>query len=413
MPSFRYIASANGDRREGILQAASTSEAAAALRRQGLMILALNETHKNARSDVQSGDGFLPRSVARFLILRIHIEIALNQLSTLLAGGVPIMTALKTVEGLVPGPLRRVVAAIARHVQGGEPLSKGMKAEAPFLGETTLGLVAAGEANGTVAEMLGQASSLMQRVREVRSRIVQAFSYPAIVTLGAIAVAVYMVQVVFPKVLKFIEGQRSNVELPAISSALIVISRFMTDYGLYLLLAPLALGIAFHLLRRTERGGLAIDRALLSVPLLGGALRAAGNAMWTRVLGTLVRSGIDIVSAIDFVERTVKNRHYRKQFRQVRHMLRRGRSLSDAVRSTDLERLCPLAPAFVSVGERTGGLDDGLLQVATDSEARLERRTDLLAKLVEPAVFIVVGGMVGFVYFGFFLAMLAATRSAG
>ncbi len=413
MPSFRYIASASGDRREGVLQAESTSEAAAALRRQGLVILALNETDRNAPSNVQSGDGFLPRSVARFLIPRVHVEIALNQLSTLLAGGVPIMTALKTVEGLVPGPLRRVLAAIARHVQGGEPLSKGMKAEAPFLGETTLGLVAAGEANGTVAEMLGQASRLMQRVREVRSRIVQAFSYPAIVTLGAIAVAAYMVQVVFPKVLKFIEGQRSSVELPAISRALIVVSRFMTDYGLYLLLAPIAVGVAFHLVRRTERGALAIDRGLLSVPLLGGALRAAGNAMWTRILGTLVRSGIDIVSAIDFVERAVKNRHYRRQFRQVRAMLRRGRSLSDAIRSTDLERLCPLAPALVSVGEQMGGVDEGLLRVATDSEARLERRTDLLARLVEPAVFVVVGGMVGFVYFGFFLAMLAATRSAG
>jgi type IV pilus assembly protein PilC len=175
----------------------------------------------------------------------------------------------------------------------------------------------------------------------------------------------------------------------------------------------MAMAAAFVLVRQSPQGGLAIDRAMLSVPLLGKALRSASNAMWTRILGTLIQSGIDVVSAIDLAERVLKNAHYRQQFRQMRQIVRRGRSLSEAVQSTDLKRLCPMAPALVSVGEQAGGVDQSLLQVAADCEAALDRRTKLLAKLVEPAVFVVVGGMVGFVYFGFFMAVLAATRSAG
>lgn len=413
MAAFQYTASVGGDRRQGVVEANSKQDAAAVLRGQGMMVLSLKEKPESSSATSSAGNGFVPASLAGMLIRKAEVETALGQLSALLAGGIPIVTALNALASQAPRRLGRVLAAIAARVRGGAPLSKSAREEARFVGETTLGLIAAGEANGTVAEMLGEAGRLMARVREVKSQIVQAFSYPAIVTLGAIGVAAYMVRVVFPKVLKFIEGQRKGVELPAVSRALIAVSEFMTQYGLYVLLAPVALGVALCLVRRTEQGGRAIDRAMLFIPLLGKALRAASNAMWARILGTLVRSGIDIVTAIDLAERTVKNAHYRAQFRDVREIVRRGRSLSEALRSTDLARLCPMAPALISVGEQAGGVDTGLLQVAADSEAALDRRTKLLAKLVEPAVFVVVGGMVGFVYFGFFLAVLAATRSAG
>jgi type IV pilus assembly protein PilC len=413
MSSFRYIASVDGSRREGVIQSDSMHDAAAALRGQGMMVLSLQEAPEAAAEASASGHGFRPDFFGSLFIRKADVETMLGQLGSLISGGVPIVAALNALAGQMPKHLGKVLRAIAARVRGGCPLSKSAREEAAFLGETTLGLIEAGEANGTVSEMIQESTQLMARVREIKSQMVQAFSYPAIVTLGAIGVAAYMVRVVFPTVLKFIEGQRSDVRLPAVSRALIAVSEFMTEYGLYVLLAPWALLIAIQLVRRTEQGGKIIDRALLALPLVGKALRAASNAMWTRILGTLVRSGIDIVTAIDLAERTLKNTHYRSQFRKVRRIVRHGRSLSEAIRSTDLERLCPLAPVLISVGEQAGGVDDGLLQIAVHSEGILDQRTKLLAKLVEPAVFLVVGGMVGFVYFGFFLAVLAATRSAG
>jgi type IV pilus assembly protein PilC len=411
MPRFRYIARGGAERREGVVEAASMPDAATSLRREGLMILSLHETDEAAGTDARALRAGGRRLLLPLLIRNIQVEVVLGQLSSLLAGGVPILAALKAVQGQASAVLGRVLGAVAGRVRGGSSLSRSMEAEAPFMDRTTLGLLTVGEANGTVAEMLGHAARLMRRVREVRSQILQAFSYPALVTVGAIGVATYMVWVVFPKVLKFIKGQRSNVDLPAVSRALINVSYFMTDYGLYVLLAPVGLAVAFGLLRRTDRAGAGIDRATLRAPLLGKALRAANNAMWTRTLGTLIRSGIDIVSSLDLVERTLGNRHYRRQLRTVRETVRRGRSLSDGLAATDLKRLCPLAEALVAVGERAGGVDDALLQAAEDSDARLDRRLKLLARMIEPAIFVIVGGMVGFVYFGFFMAMLAATKS--
>jgi type II secretory pathway component PulF len=411
MPTFSYTVSQAGSRTTGLIEAESEAQAASELRQQGMMILSLTQTQAEAQR--RSRGSGAPSPIASILISRSDLEATLSRLSALLAGGVPIVAALQALESQAPRALARVIAGIARRVRGGASLSKSFQAEAGFLGDTIIGLIGVGEANGIVAEMLQEASELMRRSREVKSRVFQAFTYPAIVTLGAIGVAAYIVYWVFPKVLKFINTQSSDVRLPAISRALIGISTFMTDYGLYVLLAPFGMVLAFHLVRKTEQGGYIIDRALLAVPLLGAALRANSNAMWTRTLGTLMRSGVDIANAIDLVEVTMKNRHYRRQFSTLREHVRRGRSLTDAIAATDLGRLCPLAPVLVSVGEHTGGVDDGLLQVAEDSEALLERRTNLLSKLVEPAVFVVVGGMVGFVYFGFFLAMLAATRSVG
>ncbi|MDZ7619477.1 MAG: type II secretion system F family protein, partial [Patescibacteria group bacterium] len=103
---------------------------------------------------------------------------------------------------------------------------------------------------------------------------------------------------------------------------------------------------------------------------------------------------------------------YGSQFRKMREVVRQGGSLGKGLRESTLRRLCPIGLTMVSVSEESGGLDTSLLKVADYSEEQLSRRVGILGKLVEPAIFVVVGGMVGFVYFAFFMAMLAVTRAA-
>ncbi len=269
MAYYRYKALSEGTRRQGLLQAASVSEAAQELRDQGMLILSLDETTPgDSRGLSTSGRSALDR-VKSMLIRKGDVETVLGQLSALLAAGVPVLTALNALADQAPRQLGTVLRAIAERVRGGSALSKSARAEAPFLGETTLGLVAAGEANGTVAEMLREAADLMGRVREVKSQIVQAFAYPALVSLGAIGVATYMVRVVFPKVLKFIQGQRGGVDLPAVSQALIGVSQFMVQYGAYALLAPAGLLVVYGLVRRPDRGSRALGPAFPGFSLSG------------------------------------------------------------------------------------------------------------------------------------------------
>jgi type IV pilus assembly protein PilC len=178
------------------------------------------------------------------------------------------------------------------------------------------------------------------------------------------------------------------------------------------LLAPPVLIVAFILARRTPSLGVHIDHAILRLPLLGKAFRDHANTMWCRTLGALLRSGIDILAALELVGGIVGNQYYTVQFTKMREIVRQGGSLTRGLESTRLHALCPMSLTMVSVSEEAGGLDESLLHVARYSEEQLARRVALLGKLVEPAIFIIVGGMVGFIYFAFFMAMLAVTKSA-
>jgi type IV pilus assembly protein PilC len=220
-----------------------------------------------------------------------------------------------------------------------------------------------------------------------------------------------MVRSVFPVIMKFIASTRKTAELPLPTRMVVALDGFLSTYGVYVLIAPFALAVLVVALRRSPRTGELVDRAALRLPLLGGAFKFHANAMWCSTLGSLLASGLDVLAAVDLVRGTMGNMFYAAQFERVREMLRGGSSLSKCIEATELQRLTPMAHTLVSVSEEGGHMDDSLLEVARFSEDELNRRVALLSKLVEPAMFVLVGGFVGLVYFGFFLAVLTATRA--
>jgi type IV pilus assembly protein PilC len=273
--------------------------------------------------------------------------------------------------------------------------------------------VQVGEANGTLDQMIGYAADLMERARRLRNDLMQAFSYPAFVIVAGLGVAWFMATKVIPKILEFIQARQGRSGgLPPVTQALLDVTAFFQDYGLLVLAVPVVLLIAFVLARRQRATGEIVDRWLLRVPLLGGAFRAHANTMWCRTLGALLGSGVGIVSALELVERSLGNWYVAAQFRLMRQEVREGRSLTHALDRTALPTLCPMARAMIAVSEQSGGLDTSLAQVADHYEDVLQRRVKLLSRLVEPAMYAIVGGMVGFVYFAFFMAMMAAQRSS-
>jgi len=420
MASYRYKIQQNGLAQSGTLEANSVQEASAILRRQGGVILQLRaETAKGGRTATRTGaaarsaGGEKWRPLAnRLLILRSQIELTLRQLGSLLNAGVPVLTALNAVGEQAPTLLSYVYTQIAEKVRRGYSLKRCLEEEAPFLGKVTIGLIAVGEANGTLDAMLNYAADLMENSRKVRGQIVQAFTYPAIVVLVGFGIGYFLVAHVFPKIMVFIEKQGKNVQLPTPTRMLIDVNDFLTTYGAHVLAAPLILVAAYVLARRSPAIGERIDYIKLRLPLLGKAFRELANAMWCRTLGSLLGSGVDVLAALQLVEETVGNLHYSGQFRKMQEVVRQGGSLGKGLRESSLRRLCPIGLTMVTVSEQSGGLDVSLLKVADYSEEQLARRVGILGKLVEPAIFVVVGGMVGFVYFAFFMAMLAVTRSA-
>ena len=411
---FQYITFENGVRRSGRLEAESPGAAAARLRQDGKVVLELKPA-KGTSAGQDAATGWKKKMLdmlAGILVSKAAVELCLRQLASLIGAGVPILTALRSISDNAPKNLGKMLRLVMEHVRQGQSLSKSLDREMPWLGRVTIGLLSVGEANGTLDRMAAYAAGLMERSRKIKGQLVQAFAYPAVVFVVAMGIGYYMVNKVFPVVMKFIDtNSGGTMQLPLSTRMVIWLNDFLLAYGAIFLAAPFAVLLAVALLRRNRKSGAALDRLAIAVPGIGGAFMYHANTMWCLTLGALLGSGVDIISSVDLVELTMGNLHYAEQFNKIRESLRRGSGLGKSIGETTLSRLAPIAHTMVSVSENSGGLDESLRHAAAFSEEQLDRRVTLLGKLVEPAMFVVIGGMVGLVYFGFFMAMLAATSS--
>ncbi|MDR1289820.1 MAG: type II secretion system F family protein [Planctomycetaceae bacterium] len=410
MSKFQYKINQNGFIKSGYVNADSLHNASVELGRQGGTIIALREV----TSDEISGGlaQHIERLAERFLIFSGQIELCLRQLSSLLHAGVPILDALLAVGGQAAPRLRKVYFRLAEKVRRGYSMKRSLQEEASCFGDVTIGLIGVGEANGTLDEMFRYSADLMERGRRVRSQIVQAFTYPAIVMLVAAGISYFLVVHVLPKIIAFISKQSKSVELPLPTKALLVANDFIWAYGSYLVVIPILLVLLFIFMRRNAAMCERIDYFCLFIPLIGKAYREHSNTMWSRTLGALLKSGVGLLAAIELVEGVMGNKHYAAQLHKIYNMVKQGDAVSKGIANTTLAKFCPMVLAMVAVSEKSGSLDVSLLHVADYCEEQLTRRVALLGKFIEPVIFVFIGGIVGFIYFAFFLAMLAATKSA-
>jgi type IV pilus assembly protein PilC len=209
---------------------------------------------------------------------------------------------------------------------------------------------------------------------------------------------------VLPELQKFLQAMDRR--LPPMTQMLLDVSAGLKIYGPHLLIMLAAAAAVAGLIYRTPRGRLTTDRYLLRLPLVGQALRLAATAAFTNALGILLRSGIAILDGLRTVEKLHRNRFLAECVARARTRVLQGGDLA-----TGLEvkhAFSPLLPRMVAVGEAAGTLDDVLDELTRFHEAQLQIAIRRLSALIEPAIIVVVGGLVGFVYIAFFIALFSA-----
>lgn len=349
------------------------------------------------------------RFVAPFIIRKGQVEQAFRQLTVLLKGDIPVASALETCAELSGSDLKDALCEVSDSVRRGSALANGLRRSMPWLGELFIGLVDAGEANGSLARMFEYGADIMKRRRLVRSQVVRAMTYPAIVVFMGLGVGYYVSTVAIPKIVSVMGDAET---LPPITRSLTAVSRCLGENGVWLLFAPVVAILVCWSLKRLPVVNVVVDRVSLSLPVFGKVGRFSANGLFNYTMGMLVSSGISAVEALNLTETTLSNRWYRRQIDSVRRMVMEGKMLSDAMRATDLKRLAPLVPALIKVGEGTGRMDEGFMYAGDYYSEALERRLELLGKLVEPALIVIVGGMVAYVYIAFFMGMAAMSAAA-
>lgn len=400
MPTFRYTArDVSGAAQSATLAATSMEMLTSELRARGLLVIDVEAIAESApRGVVTWNPQTWPKPTS------FDVEMGFQQLATMLHSGLSLLASLRTVGEQA----RRVRATavwhnVADRIEQGATFGDALAAQGGVFSEHVVQLVRVGETSGNLDTALGSSAEHLERTRQMRLTVVNALAYPAIVTLLAVGVAAFMAFGVIPKIQKYIGGRGRS--LPPITQTLLDVSSFAQTYLPHFAVALVAGGLALVFIYRWPPGRLAMDGLFLKMPIVGGVLRLAGTAVLARGLGVLLESGVTLLDSLKTTERLVGNRALAARIAAARETVLRGGTLAAAL--ADGRTFMPMLGRMVAVGESAGTLAPVLGEVARFHENQLVVVIRRMSVLIEPVVIIVVGGIVGFVYIAFFLALFS------
>lgn len=394
MPRFAYKAKHGPGRTvDGELAAESRAAAAARLEAMGYSPVSIEE--------ITGGGRVISASRRRGRVRGRDVTVFTRQLAGLLKAGVPILRALSTIQQQTGSPaFQSIILEIVNGVRDGMTLSDSLVRFPSVFPEVYVNMVRAGESAGLLDEVLMSLAAARESDDELRSRVLGAVAYPALVmAVGALSVFVILT-FFLPRIMGLFEGLAQTLPLPT-RMVLAVSGLFSHHWGWMVAVA----GLGALLLRRTlrtEAGRLAADGWLLRVPLLGRFARDTDIVRFARTLSLLVRAGISVDRALALAGNTLINRRIRAAVAgAAAETVQLGATIAAGFRRR------PDIPEFVTsmvaVGEESGHLDDALTEVGAFYQRELDRDLRLVTTLLEPLLILLVGVVVGFIIFAMLL----------
>jgi general secretion pathway protein F len=389
---FKAVAS-DGKLRTGTLHAQDDKWVARELRKQGLTPVYVGlEPKKGLDIKLPTFAGRKRRDVLFFT----------QELCTLLNAGVPLDKSLSITTELTEGShFRFIVTDILRVLKGGRSLADSLATHPEYFSDLFVNMVRAGEASGSLAAVFERLSEFERTRDELRSYIVSAMVYPALLTFVGISSIFVLLNFVVPRFAGIFEG--SHLVMPLPTKLMLDASKFIQTYGPWII-GGLALGsILLFSYTRTRSGRLWWDTLRLKVPLLGDALRKAETARFARAMGTLVSNSVPLVQSIGIAGAILNNRRIAGCLESVALGVKRGEGIAGPLRKAG--QFPPLAGHLLAVGEETGRLDTMFNRMADIYEADTKAAIKRFTSLFEPMVILVMGLIVGALILSILLAI--------
>src|SRR5215468_1225010 len=330
-----------------------------------------------------------------------------QQLATLIEAGMPLDRALAIQGELASSArLRAIVADVLQRVRGGSSLADALDMHHPRpFSRLYVNMVRAGEKGGALEVTLRRLAEFLEESGEFRDAIASALIYPALLAAVGTAAVIFLLSFVVPRFAAIFSDVQAALPLPTL--ILLRVSEAIQHQGWLLGLLGLAGVVALRLALATPAGRLRADRLLLSLPIVGEVIVKIEMARFSRILGTLLRGGVALVSALAVVTELLGNRVLARAVAALGDGVRRGAGLAQPM--ADAAIFPRLAVHMVRVGEETGRLEDTLLRVAATYEADSRKVLKRLIALAEPCVILVMGLVVGFIVVAMLLAILSIT----
>lgn len=383
MPSYQYeAADAAGQIERGTIEAETERSARQLLRARGLLPLSLRST-RHAGNPGRSLSGSRLRDTELGWLTR--------QLAGLLEAGLTLEQALSVgLEQAERRHVAQVLASVRSDIRAGHRLCDALAAHPRDFPPIYCALVEAGEHSGELPQVMERLASHIESRGLLRAKILTAFIYPAIVTLVAIAVVVFLLSYVVPQVITaFSHTQQA---LPWLTRVMLSASEFVREWGWPTALGLAALWGAWRWSLRNPVARLAWHARVLRLPLVGRYVQGVNTARYAATLSILVGSGVSLLTALDAARRTLGNDRLKQAAEEAARRVREGSSLAHALQ---VEKVFPpLLIHMIGSGERTGELPAMLDRAAATLAAELERRALALTAALEPAMTLLMGGIV-------------------
>jgi len=401
MARFAYKAvGADGEVVEGEVEAASRQALIDRLHAQGQVPIRAQELRGAA------GRAFsLSVLPERRRLRRGEIGLLTRELATLLSAGLPLDRALSVLGELASGPpVRALLQDVRDRVRGGAALAEALEAHPKAFPNFYVGMVRAGEAGGTLEEVLNRLADSLERAERLRENLRAALRYPAMVVVMAVVSLAVLMTLVIPQFRPMFED--AGAALPLSTAVIIAISDFLRDYWWLLLALCVALGLALWQHNRTPAGRLRWDTWWSRAPLFGPLVLKVEIARFARTLGTLLANGVSVLNALSMTTAVLGNRAVAQAIGRIQGRLAKGEGLSGPLAESGV--VPGLALQLIQVGEETGQLEAMLLRIADIYDDEVKRSVDRLLSILVPLLTIALGLLIA----GIIGSMMAAILSA-
>ncbi len=382
-----------GEAQSGEIEVGRQDEALELLRKRKILVTSLRA----------KGGGFsLPKLGGRVSVSTKDLAIFTRQFATMISAGLPLVQCLDILAKQSSKPsFGRVIGEVTREVEAGSTLADALGKHKGVFDDLFRNMVAAGEAGGVLDEILMRLATYIEKADALKRKVQGAMVYPAVVLSVCVGAASFMLIFIIPTFAKMFTDFGGELPLP--TRVVLMMSNFLQHFWWVLVLAIVGGIVALKRYYATDAGHRAVDAALLRFPVLGDVLLKGAIARFTRTLGTLIASGVPILSGLEITARTSGNRVISEAIMTARSSIREGETVSAPLKTSGV--FPPMVVQMISVGEQTGALDEMLTKIAVFYEAEVDTAVDTMTSVIEPLMIVLMGGMVGGMVVAMYLPM--------
>ena len=400
MPSFDWSArpAAGGDIKEGTIELPKKEDVIAFLHKQKL--IPVNVREKTKQFNIQFGTGITTRDIVIFT----------RQFATMINSGLPLVQSLDILaEQTENSALAKVLREVLYDVESGHTLAAAIAKHPKVFSELFVNMVAAGEAGGILDTILLRLATFLEKNDALLRKIKGAMVYPSVIfSVAGMAIVILLIFVI-PTFQTMFES--AGIPLPLPTRIVIGMSAFLQAFWWAVLGGIIGGAFAIRAIYATPGGQLAIDRILLTLPILGDLQRKAAVARFTRTLGTLVSSGVSILEGLEITAKTAGNRVIHDAVMSSRTSIAGGETIAGPLKESGV--FPPMVVQMINVGEQTGGLDNMLTKIADFYDDEVDAAVEVLLAAMEPIMIVVLGVVVGGMIVAMYLPIFDMINAVG